>query len=402
MWFKRDISNAWTQAHTLPVRILQGVRQCGKSSLLEHLAEPERSHVTLDDLRARHTAQTDPALFFEQHPWPLTIDEVQHAPQLFPEIKLRVDAQRRARRVGAPPAPKASIWLTGSSRLLLEPSARESLAGRAGYFRLHTLSVHELLHERPDLPLREVFLRGGWPELHIDPKLDAVPYLNDYIRTYLERDIVVAAGISKVQAFTRALGLFAARTACPLNASEIAGACGVRSVTIQEWLGALEENLVVFSLPGYHDNLNKRLVKSPKLYFLDTGLAARLQGWSEPEPLLRSPQAGLLFETLVLGEIVRTRDHHLKDWTLHYWRTREGEEIDFLVLDRQGNGVALDAKLGVQSVPAIPLPASTAKSLPRIRELAVVSLSGQSTRLGRSCLQVPIAQLHDYLLEHLR
>jgi predicted AAA+ superfamily ATPase len=404
MWIKRDIENIWARIPVLPVRILKGIRQCGKSSLLAELAGEDRLHITLDDLSMRQTAESDPNLFFEQYPWPLIIDEVQYAPNLFSEIKRRVDAQRLAQRkafVKITPERVTSIWLTGSNQILLDKHVRESLAGRAQYFTLHTLSISELSSGMAGFFLRDIFLRGGWPELYINPELDPVRYLNDYIQTYLEKDIVLSAGIQKVAAFSKALGLLAARTGTPFNASQIAAVCGVKSVTIQEWTSALEKNLIVQLIPGYHSNINKRLIKEPRLYFLDTGLCSRLQGWSTAEPLLNSPQIGLLFETMVLGEVVRTRDHFLKDWRIFYWRTKEGEEVDFLVQSPIGKIVAIEVKMSMSAASKLVLPEGLKKAFPELKKLSVVTYAGSQKKINTDCVQIPITELKDYLLSEL-
>ncbi|HCU23783.1 MAG TPA: hypothetical protein DF383_02100, partial [Deltaproteobacteria bacterium] len=269
MWISRDLEKSWSQAASLPVKILRGVRQCGKSALLQKLGGDSRQHITLDDLQTRRTAEEDPALFFEQYPWPLIIDEVQYAPRLFPEIKKRIDDLRRARPQSEKVLSRSPLWLTGSNQILLDQRVRESLAGRAGYFSLHTLSVAELQNGLEGFSVKECFLKGGWPELYVTPSLSPVEYLNNYLLSYLEKDIVMSAGILKVSAFEKALGLLGARVSTLLNASEIAAHVGVQATTVQEWLGLLERNQIVFLLPGYFHNLSKRLIKSPRLYFLD-------------------------------------------------------------------------------------------------------------------------------------
>lgn len=401
MWIQRDFERNWRLSTSLPVKILRGVRQCGKSALLQKLGSPSYRHITLDDLQARQGANQDPALFFEQYPWPLIIDEVQYAPPLFPEIKKRVDLWRHSASKKKETRLDSPLWLTGSNQILLDREVRESLAGRASYFTLHPLSVAELHQGHDGFSLKDCFLKGGWPELYVTPSLSPVEYLNNYLLTYIEKDIVLSAGLLKTKAFEMALGLLGARVATLLNASEIAGAVGVQTVTVQDWLGLLERNQLVFMLPGYFSNLSKRLIKSPRLYFMDTGLASRLQGWGELDPLLKSPQAGFLFENLVLSEIVKTRDFFRKDWSIFYYRTKEGEEVDFIVEDSRKKVLALEAKLAVQSVPNVALPPSFKKIFPQVSMLGVVTFAGEKKKLGQESLQIPLVQLRDYLLENL-
>lgn len=244
----------------------------------------------------------------------------------------------------------------------------------------------------------EILFKGGWPELYISD-IPTVKYLNDYVRNYIEKDIVLSAGISKQAEFHTVLGLLAARTAEILNYSDIAKDSGVKSVTIKEWVSLLERSQLVYLLQPYASNLNKRLIKSPKVHFLDTGIACRLQGWSEIEPLSRSPQIGHLFETLVLTEIVKFIQNHGKTWKIFYWRTRSGEEIDFLIQTEADKMIALDAKLGIHSVSAVLLPPSFKKEFPESSLFYLVSIGGKRQKLSAFCEQIPITQLTSFLLE---
>lgn len=396
MWIERDLEASWNAQRSLSIRIVRGVRQAGKSALLERLG-PGRRQVTLDDVVLRDLANRDPALFLEQYAPPVTIDEAQYAPPLFPELKRRVDEARRLRRQGAA-ADLDVAWVTGSNALLLDREIRESLAGRAAYSTLHTLSVHELVRSGAFTGTPAgALLRGGWPELHVDPGLDAARYLDDFLLTYVEKDVVAAAGIEKRGAFLQVLRLLGARTAQLQNASELAALAGVQVSTVLGWVDLLDRMLIVRRLRPWASNLNKRLTKTGKLYFLDTGLAARLQGWRELEPLLYGPQAGPLFETLVYGEIVRAADHAGLPIDVHLWRTREGEEVDFVVTGG-GKSLALDAKLAIQGVSPQSIPASLAKALPDVSRLHLVTLGGERRALSRGCEQVPIAGLHELLV----
>ena len=320
---------------------------------------------------------------------------------MFPELKRRVDDARRARRAGRGESGSLDLaWLTGSNAILVDESVRESLAGRASYFTLHTLSVHELAAAGAlsDRGTAEVLLRGGWPELWVDEALDVRRYLDDFLLTYVEKDVVASAGIEKRGAFLQVLRLLAARTAQQLNASEMASLAGVQVSTVLGWVDLLERMLIVRRLPVWSSNLNKRLAKTPKVYFLDTGLAARLQGWTGLDTLLYAPAAGALFETLVLGEIVRAATHANLPIDVHLWRTRDGEEVDFIVTGGQ-QALALDAKLAVQGVSPARLPRGPAAAFPGLQTLHLVTLGGEQRMLAESCMQVPITSLHDLLVE---
>lgn len=367
-----------------------GPRQSGKSSLLARLA-PEAAWLSLDDLQTRQRAQDDPALLLDSIGFgagtAVILDEAAQAPNLFPEIKRRIDDARRAG------GPEPSVWITGSNRLLLDRQVRESLAGRASYFFLHTLSVAEL-GDRASLA--DWFIRGGFPELYARPDLDPSRYLDDYVRTFVERDVAASAGILQTEAFLRALQLLAARTGTLLNATDIGQLSGVKGQTVSGWLDLLQQNAIALRLQPYHSNLGKRVVRTPKIYFLDVGLAACLQGWRAVEPLLASPQAGPLFETLVLCELVRARDHRGLPLGLHFWRTKEGEEVDFVIEAHGRSGprwIAIEAKFAIQNVAPMSIPRALARQRPELDEIWVVTPGGSETRLSPSSTQIPIRNL---------
>lgn len=331
MWIQRDLLSFLQESkgQTLPVKILRGPRQVGKTSLLDRLGTHKL--ILFDDLGIKNLAQENPALFFDQFTGPLILDEATLAPQVFSELKKRVDLERRAsQKTGKPPT--IDIWVTGSNQTLLQKSVRESLAGRANYFLLNTLSLHEWKEAFSKPPaLKTVFMRGGWPELHIHEALNPVQYLNNFIATFIEKDIVYTAGIEKKEAFTKSLQLAAARVGQLLNYSDIAKNVGVDTTTVQSWLSLLEENGVVHILRPFFSNLNQRLIKTPKIYVEDTGLAVRLQGWSEFEPLLLSPYFGSLLENLALAEISRFFTNRGERPQIYFVRSKEQVEIDFLV-----------------------------------------------------------------------
>jgi predicted AAA+ superfamily ATPase len=376
--------------------VIVGPRQAGKSSLLGRQL-PQAIWLSLDDLQTRRRAQDDPALLLESaglgQGRPLILDEAAQAPQLFPEVKRRIDlARRRGER-------EPDIWITGSNRFLLDRNVRESLAGRASYFFLHSLSVSEL---GASAAMADWFLRGGFPELYVRRELDPARYFDDYVRTFVEKDIAATAGIQHIDAFHRALALLSARTGTLLNATDIGQLVGVKGQTVSAWLDLLEQNALALRLPPYHTNLSKRVVRTPKIYFLDVGLVSHLQGWRSADPLLVSPQAGALFETLVLGELVRARDHRGLTLSLHFWRTKEGEEVDFLVELHTGAGarwIAIEAKLGIQNVEPIAIPAALSRVMPALREIWIVTPGGEERRLSSSSRQLPVRLLAQRLSE---
>lgn len=339
MWIPRDFDAVAMAAGALPIKVLKGPRQVGKTSVLERLGT---HHVVyLDDAAIRSRAIENPRLFLDSLPPRLVLDEAALAPDLFPELKRRVDEDRRVRRAGGRRSRESvDVWITGSNQTLLARNVRESLAGRASYFDLNTLSIHEIGRWE----LADQLLRGGWPELRVSPKLDAVGYLNALIATFIERDIVVAAGIERHAAFTKCLQLTAARTGQLMNYSEIASVCGVELTTVQSWLGILEANGIVRRLPPFANNLNNRLIKAPKIFIEDVALASRLQGWTERQPLLLSPVAGALLETLAVGEVARFFINRGIPPRLAHLRSKERVEIDLLVHLSDDRTVAIEVK----------------------------------------------------------
>jgi predicted AAA+ superfamily ATPase len=397
MYIKRDITTLLSHAK-MPVQLVTGPRQCGKSTLLSHVGDAVFNEVSFDHLQFRALANRDPALFLEQFPPPILLDEVQYVPALFSEIKQHIDQLKKQRLKDGKPL-TTLYRMTGSNQLLMDKNVKESLAGRASYFYLNTLTVHEIQEALASTTLRSILFQGGWPELYIDTSLSPVQYLNDYIRSYIEKDIVLSAGIQKQEAFYTVLGLLAARTGMLLDYGNIAKDSGIQAITVKEWISILQRTALVHCLKPYASNLNKRLTKAPKLYFLDTGLATRLQGWQDPVPLITSPQAGALFETLVFAEIFKFIQNYGKDWQLYFWRTKEGEEIDFLIVTQTNQVIALDAKMSMQNVQPIKLPASFKKLFPQTENIILVTYGGTKIRLSKECLVVPITQLHEFLLE---
>ena len=394
MWIKRDFED------TLPlfpewVQVVVGPRQCGKSSVLSRLSR-DWAEVTLDDHAQRELAQSDPKLFLAQFgPRPVLIDEAQYAPGLFPEIKLRVDQLKK--QPGT--RPEAKFRLTGSNQILMDRTIKESLAGRATYFNLNTLSASELLRARPDIPPQELIFYGGWPELHANPGRDARRYLDSYIQTYVEKDIVLAAGIQKSSEFLRFVRLLAGRVSQLFDAATFARDVGVTANTTRDWLSALNRMGVVRTVEPFFSNASQRIVKAPKVYFLDTGLACRLQGWSTADPLLTSPSAGPLFESLVYAEIEKTIQNHCLSAQVHHWRSRDGEEVDFVLTLEPGRHLLIEAKLS--PVPKLDL--SKHRELrkvfgPELPRAIVCHLVGEEP-IEQS---IPIRRLGDLILEEIK
>ncbi|MDH4466874.1 MAG: ATP-binding protein [Bacteriovoracaceae bacterium] len=397
MWILRDLEQYFSSTHDrLPVQVIQGLRQSGKSSLLSKSLGQNVKFASLDDRDLRILAQDDPKMFFERYPPPVIIDEAHYAPNLFSEIKRRVDLQRREG------SEIKYYYLTGSYELGMQKNVQESLVGRAEYLMLHPLSVHEILSSLPKTDIAKIIYQGGWPELYVRPGLDPKNYLNDYLKIYLEKDVMSVAGIEKRHDFLKFCGLLAARTSELLNYENISHQIGVANKTIRDWISILEQSNFISLLQPFHSNLNKRLLKTPKIYFLDTGLATRLQGHYDPELLMRSPQAGHLFENLVFCEIKKTIDHFRLDWLFYFWRTKDQEEVDFIIKMKNA-WIVIDAKMAISGIPKLSLSHSMIETLSKEHcakfHMAIVSYGGESFRLSENCEQIPLSELTSWLLK---
>lgn len=338
MWINRDFLNYIQTLKALPIKVLKGPRQVGKTSLLEKLAGYEV--IYFDDMNLRQRASENPRLFLDQFDRPLILDEASLCPEIFFELKRRVDSYRRSPGQNK----KVDVWITGSNQTLLQKNVQESLAGRASYFDLNTLSMHEV----PNWSLPLSIMKGGWPELYINNDMTSVQYLNDLIHTFLEKDIVAAAGIEKKEAFSRALGLVSGRIGQLINFSDIAKNIGVESTTVQSWVNILEQNGILFRVQSYSNNLNQRLIKTPKIYFEDVGLATRMQGWSEYLPLSNSPQFGHLVENLAMSEVSKYFTNKGLKPIIYYVRTKEKVEVDLLIELPNQRYVAAEIKSNAQ------------------------------------------------------
>lgn len=344
IWIHRNISNILSK-NTDAIQILRGPRQVGKSSLFLKI-NPDFTELSLDDQSLRRLAQVDPELFLKNFSGKkIFIDEIQYAPELFSALKRKVDLYKRDLKNPL----QTLVRLTGSNQILMDKYIKESLAGRASFFELNTLSVSEILNSKA-LPIQEILYRGGWPELYARDEMNTKKYLDDYINSYIEKDIVLSAGIQKSNEFLKFIQLLAGRVGEILDLSSFSREVGVDSKTIKDWTFVLVKMGIIYLLPPYSGNLNSRLVKSPKIYFIDTGLACRLQGWSSAEPIATSPQQGHLFENLVFSEIYKTSLNFNLNFKIYHWRSREGEEIDFLIQIDPRNYIFIEAKVSIQKL----------------------------------------------------
>jgi hypothetical protein len=307
-----------------PAIVLTGSRQVGKTSLLEH-AFPEYRYVSLDLPAVAEQADSAGTEFLRRHTPPLIIDEVQYAPGLFRYLKAAI-AERREEN--------GQFLLTGSQRFALMERISESLAGRVSVLEMFSLSLGEI--ERfAGAPIARDSLcawmfRGGYPEL-VAKDLDPRRFYADYVATYLERDVRQALAVRSLRDFDRCLRLCALRTGQLLSLNSLAAEVGVAVNTIKSWLSVLEASGVIWLVEPYYRNLGKRAVKTPKLYFADTGLACFLAGIDSSETLGRSSMLGAFFETLALGQLVRHFANRGQPARVYFYRDHQGNEVDFVV-----------------------------------------------------------------------
>jgi uncharacterized protein len=340
MWIERSIApELLTLASQHPVVVLTGPRQVGKTSLLERLF-PHYRYASLDVASTAELAETRPQDFLALYPPPVLIDEVQYAPGFFRDIKTTVDARRDERGL---------FLLTGSQNFLLMERVADSLAGRAAVVPFLGLSAQEWagFQGRPtQTDWFEFLWRGAFPALWAEgaasPGRDR--WYQGYLATYLERDVRNLASIGSLRDFERTLRACAARCAQTLNMSELARDVGIAPSTARQWISVLQASNQVLLLEPYHRSLGKRLAKSPKLYFTDTGLAAFLMGFQSAASLRNSQQIGALWENHVVTQWVRWRDWHCPAAGLWYWRNQGGDEVD-LVIERDARLYGIECKI---------------------------------------------------------
>lgn len=322
-------------ARGCPIVAITGPRQSGKTTLARK-AFPDRPYVSLEDLDQREFAAEDPRGFLARYPDGAVIDEAQRCPTLFSYLQTRVDQEGRP----------GLFILTGSQQFHLFESGTQSLAGRVAMVTLLPFSLGELqaAGQAPD-SLNELLFGGLYPPVH-DRRLDPRIWHGNYVTTYVERDVRLMINVRDLGLFQRFLRMCAARTGQLLNLSALATDCGITHNTARAWLSVLEASYLVHLLPPHHRNFNKRLVKTPKLYFLDPGLAAWLLGIQDVAQLAVHPYRGPLFETWVLAELLKSRCNRALASNLYFWRDRTGHEVDILI-DRGDRLVPLEVKSGL-------------------------------------------------------
>ncbi|MGF1548473.1 MAG: ATP-binding protein [Thiotrichales bacterium] len=395
-----------------PALLLTGPRQVGKTTLLEMCAQAEaagtRGYVTLDDLEARSLAQRDPVLFFQNWPPPLIIDEIQYAPQLFSVMKIMIDRDPR----------NGLFWMTGSQKFHLMRGITESLAGRVAILDLLGFSHAELTGRatasRPFVPtqawiagarsrsgspparLTDIYQRiwlGAYPRLIEQGSAARAVFYRSYVQTYIQRDVQDLLRVSDQTAFNRFLTAVAARTGQLLNFANLARDVDIDNKTVKSWLSILETSGLIYLLPPYHTNLTKRLVKTPKLYFLDTGLASYLTKWPDAASLEAGSLSGAILETWLVAEILKSYWHNGHEAPLHFYRDTDQKEIDLLI----GSGDTLYPvefkKTASPSRDGVRRFATLGKLGKEIGPGAVVCFVERDVPLSRDVMAIPVSYL---------
>ena len=344
-YINRALERKFNRMNTFFKAILvTGARQVGKTTMLRHLANGQsRTYVTLDNLMARNLAKSDPVLFFQTYKPPIIIDEVQYAPELFTQVKILCDESEET----------GLFWLTGSQQFDMMKDVRETLAGRIGILELYSLSKSEkdgivfendldfslpCLRARQEqtskndvIDIFEHIWRGGMPQVFRADAEQRQEYYSAYVNTYLMRDIVDLGGVTDALRFGKFLAVCAALIAEQINYKTLADASEIAQPTAKEWLRLLESMGIIYLLRPYANNALKRLTKTPKIYFYDTGLAAYLSMWLTRETLMNGAASGHYFENFVVAELLKNYAYSRNNANMTYYRDSNTKEIDVFV-----------------------------------------------------------------------
>lgn len=311
-----------------------GPRQSGKTTLCRTVF-PKKQYVSLENPDVREFATSDPRGFLAQFKNGAILDEIQKAPHLFSYLQQILDETSK----------KGLFILTGSNNFLLQENITQTLSGRVAYLQLLPLSLAELRNSKK---LKTDYgwhiLNGGYPEV-IERKINPADWYSGYINTYIERDVRQLKNISNLSQFTKLIRLCAGRTGQILNLTSLSNDCGVDQKTVASWLGILQSSFIIYMLKPYHNNFSKRIIKSPKLYFYDTGVACSLLGISNSKQIAVHALKGFLFENMIISELLKERLNSGLQDNLYYWRDKTGNEVDVLI-DNAGKLTAVDLKAG--------------------------------------------------------
>ena len=354
MYIRRTLEKTIKQASGFfPVVFITGPRQVGKTTILENCESQSRNYVSLDTMEERELARQDPGRFLERYKAPLLIDEIQYAPQLLPYIKAIVDKEKK----------KGMYWITGSQQFNLMANITESLAGRVGILNLQGFSQAEknnmpdtapflpaekLLSKKQEITkgTRDIFHRiwkGSYPALFKSSDKIWKLFYDSYLQTYIERDVRQIIKVSNELLFVNFIKALAARTSQLLNYAGIAGEIGINETTVKSWLSILQTSGLIYLLQPYSNNLTNRIIKTPKVYFLDTGLVCYLTKWNTSETLENGAFSGAIFETYAVSEILKSYWHNGESPAIYFYRDKDKREVD-IILEENGKLYPLEIK----------------------------------------------------------
>lgn len=333
-FIERKIAPALLRAFAAnPTITLTGPRQAGKSTLLQKVF-PDLPYVNLESISVRNLAMEDPDAFIEKYSNGAIFDEAQRVPEIFSSIQVLVDKRK-----------KSSLFvISGSQNFLLLEQISQSLAGRTSIFHLAPLSFEELIQHRKTTSLNDAMFVGGYPRIH-DMNLSANEWLDSYVQTFIERDVRSLKNVSNLEQFRLFVQMCAARSGQILDLTSLGNDCGISSNTAKSWLSLLETSFIIFTLRPYYRNYNKRLIKSPKIYFWDSGLLCYLLRIRNPEELSTHANRGHIFETYVISEIKKHLLNRQDNTPIYYWRDKV-HEIDCLIEKAPGDFIPIEIKSG--------------------------------------------------------
>ena len=364
MYYERTIEKTLRSiSDSFPVLLLTGPRQIGKTTLLTKMANGNRRIVSLDNPTMRALAKNEPEIFLQRYEPPVLIDEVQYAPELFDFIKIFADKHKR----------NGDFWLTGSQTFHTMRKVTESLAGRAGVARMHGLSNGEIsgthftpftvqpqeltrrMEEASPMSMRQLYARvfkGSMPKLYETDNVDRDEYFESYLETYISRDIKDLSQVADELSFLNFIGIAAARTATNVNYDALSNEAGISAPTAKQWLSILVSTGLVALIPPFSNNALKRVIKAPRMYFMDTGLCSYITRWSSPEVLERGAMDGAFFETWVVSEILKSYINNGKRPPLYFYRDSNRKEID-IIISMDGTVNPIEIKKGAAPKDAV-------------------------------------------------
>ena len=407
MYVRRHLEEAFKEAgRFFPALLVTGARQVGKTTFLRKIAEAERRFVSLDAPDVRQLARSDPRLFLSQYPPPVIIDEIQYAPELLPYIKVAIDEARFNDKKKA----GGLFWLTGSQQFQMMKGITESLAGRIGIFELHGLSNRELSNTvnrpfRPDTfqadtpgetstaAFFERVWMGSFPELATSSAARWSDCYGSYVQTYLARDVRDLTQVADLNRFYAFIKAVAARTGQMLNYASLARDADISQPTAKQYVSVLEASGLVFRLYPYLRNHNRQMIRTPKIYMFDSGLAAYLTEWTTPAVMASGAMAGQFFETWCVSEILKSYANAGLQPHVYYYRDKDQREID-LIIEQDGTLYPVEIKKGATFRP------DDTKSFVALKQFnkpvgmgALVSLHPELLQIRQDCMAIPSVQL---------